>query len=337
MPLETINCTKCGSHDVRELKAGTYACASCESIFKYVDLSKVTVQREFCECGKPVEGQCVRCQRNLCRSHWSIPSPPPNYESWVWIPTALPAYRPHDRPTDRHWIPVSMTPPPADQAVAQVGLFYGKVYCSDCIRPLLTQASELVPKALASHIEKLGDEGAGDERAELKISGKLCADALCEEPARSECGCCRMRWCDRHSGPDTKLDSEDDTPWRFRYWLGSTSGINMNVNSAAYSDWVTQWYEATRPCRGCCREFGGRYASVFNEMGLTDAMARQLVSWATALRNNRRAFVDRHERRRAQSMVELLDKVEAEIKRRALDPCSMSEVASGFFGWAPTR
>lgn len=37
MPVEAISCTRCGSGDVKEVKANTYFCSHCESVFKYVD------------------------------------------------------------------------------------------------------------------------------------------------------------------------------------------------------------------------------------------------------------------------------------------------------------
>jgi hypothetical protein len=69
--LEALRCTNCGSHGVDEVKAGTYFCQHCESVFKYVDPSRVTVTHEqsFCACGNAVEFQCYQCRTGICHQH----------------------------------------------------------------------------------------------------------------------------------------------------------------------------------------------------------------------------------------------------------------------------
>lgn len=69
MPVETIKCQECGSADVTEFKAGTYICGHCEAVFKHIDPSRVTVQREFCECGGAIAFQCRVCHTGICQAH----------------------------------------------------------------------------------------------------------------------------------------------------------------------------------------------------------------------------------------------------------------------------
>jgi hypothetical protein len=68
MPLETISCSHCGSAEVKEVKANTYFCDHCETVFKRTDPSQVTLQRDFCICGNTVDRRCLHCGVGLCNS-----------------------------------------------------------------------------------------------------------------------------------------------------------------------------------------------------------------------------------------------------------------------------
>lgn len=73
MALEQIKCSNCGSNDVMEMKANTYACRACETIFKYQDpnRSEVAVTPQFCEegCGNPIKYKCALCGKMVCEGH----------------------------------------------------------------------------------------------------------------------------------------------------------------------------------------------------------------------------------------------------------------------------
>lgn len=73
MTLEQIRCTSCGSTDVVEIKQNTYACRSCETVFKFVDPThaEVSVAPQFCEegCGNPIKYKCALCGRMVCEEH----------------------------------------------------------------------------------------------------------------------------------------------------------------------------------------------------------------------------------------------------------------------------
>jgi hypothetical protein len=68
MPLEAIACTSCGSTDVQEVKPSTYFCDYCETVFKYVDTSRLRVEYSpaFCSCGNPIQVQCQLCKSGMC-------------------------------------------------------------------------------------------------------------------------------------------------------------------------------------------------------------------------------------------------------------------------------
>jgi hypothetical protein len=66
MPLESLSCTGCGSTDVKEVKPDTYFCNHCETVFKQIDPSKVTVAPAFCSCGNPIQVQCQICRTAIC-------------------------------------------------------------------------------------------------------------------------------------------------------------------------------------------------------------------------------------------------------------------------------
>jgi cold shock CspA family protein len=74
MTLEAIDCQKCGSPDVVELKTGSYVCQHCEAVFKHV--SPVGVASPAgCEiegCGVPAIGKCSWCARPYCASHEAV-------------------------------------------------------------------------------------------------------------------------------------------------------------------------------------------------------------------------------------------------------------------------
>jgi len=68
MPLEAIACTRCGSTDVQEVKPSTYFCNHCETVFKHIDPTHLTVDNApaFCSCGNPIEFQCQLCKTGIC-------------------------------------------------------------------------------------------------------------------------------------------------------------------------------------------------------------------------------------------------------------------------------
>lgn len=72
MALEALNCTNCGSADVQEVKPSTYFCNHCESVFKHIDPTTVTVGPAFCHHGNPVMVECQVCRAGMCREQCDV-------------------------------------------------------------------------------------------------------------------------------------------------------------------------------------------------------------------------------------------------------------------------
>jgi hypothetical protein len=68
MPLETIACTNCGSTDVQEVKPSTFFCNHCETVFRHIDPTRLTVDYSpaFCACGTSIRFQCQVCRAGIC-------------------------------------------------------------------------------------------------------------------------------------------------------------------------------------------------------------------------------------------------------------------------------
>jgi hypothetical protein len=68
VPFEAIACARCGSIDVQEVKPSTYFCNHCESVFKYIDPSRLKVEHSpsFCWCGNAIQVQCQLCKKGIC-------------------------------------------------------------------------------------------------------------------------------------------------------------------------------------------------------------------------------------------------------------------------------
>lgn len=194
MPLQALACTQCGSADVQALKADTYFCNHCETVFKHVDPSRVTAQPEFCECGGAIAFECRICHSKICRGHdaWGQypKTSPKGYESaerWEgnWIPTPVPAYRLADAHSTSaagaldgyfvrsHW--------GNNIQLIQERLGYDgeRHLCHDCLRDTFAEVTS----------------GHYDTYAEKKVAGELCALPDCMRPAGVVCECCGLSWC----------------------------------------------------------------------------------------------------------------------------------------------
>ncbi len=203
MPLEAIACTNCGSTDVAEYKAGSYVCGHCDTAFKHIDTSRVTVQREFCECGKVSQARCVACHKDLCATHAGRVSGLSLGFSSV-VPSTVPAYRldhsEHDSRGSQGWPSegfVALAPEGVVRSVVATELdAYPGVYCDGCAQLAIASAVEDIKKALA---------GAGDRDAAQAANGELCAAFTCGVPTSSVCSCCRLRYCDSHSSTSSTV------------------------------------------------------------------------------------------------------------------------------------
>jgi hypothetical protein len=190
VPIETIKCQECGSADVTEFKAGSYVCGHCDAVFKHVDPSRVTIQREFCECGGAIAFQCRMCHTGICQGHdawhhWREQ----RFHHFECIPTVVPAYRLPDETTNA-WSNTwrgdyyMVTNARRSRALILSQFDGGEVHlCSPCF--LDTFLRVLRP--------------AYDDLAHKKVAGEACAEPLCEEKANVRCRCCGLTRCDEHS------------------------------------------------------------------------------------------------------------------------------------------
>ena len=74
MPFETIKCGECGSADVTEFKPGSYVCAHCDAVFKYVapTIKSGGSGGGLCACGTSAMGVCADCGVAVCSDHSTL-------------------------------------------------------------------------------------------------------------------------------------------------------------------------------------------------------------------------------------------------------------------------
>jgi hypothetical protein len=191
MPLGAIKCTECGSGDVKEVKANTYFCDHCETFFRYIDPSRVTVQRDFCECGGVIAFQCRVCRVGLCvghdaaRPYWIAVEPDVPDQAGPWLPTTVPAYRLPDELT-KGWPEPWRSEFYVDTSKKQNWLsicseFHGgEVHlCERCLEERLFRTTK----------------GECERVARAKVAGEMCALPGCFRDSEVQCSCCHLRFC----------------------------------------------------------------------------------------------------------------------------------------------
>jgi hypothetical protein len=283
MPLEAINCTNCGSSDVKEVKAGTYFCDHCETVFKHIDPTRVTVQREFCECGRAVECQCRICHQGLCQEHarrahadsrlWGT-----KYDGYLdrttrvhypmLVPTEIPAYRLGDSYKLGHYSYLSeecrdgyVVLVPAQRVVKIVSDVLSTrqgVLCSVCEADASAEADAEIWDAAGE---------AGDALAREKNSGHVCARVDCSCHARATCACCHLRFCGDDTKPAERISVPGPRmigPWGFN----SSQPVYMDIGdehcSTCRLEWGGSFREASRELYRRyfeCREDSGEFLS----------------------------------------------------------------------------
>jgi hypothetical protein len=316
MPLEAVACTSCGSTEVSEYKPGSYVCEHCDTVFKHVDPSKVTLQREFCACGQVVTAQCCICEKGLCRTHAEID----RSTILQWIPTSLPAYDGSGSvvpfthaapPGDGYWIGAD---PSVVFSHTAERLGTG-VICQDCY-----------DARQAEVIQELADGGACDELAARKIAGEVCAEPMCTGPADLECHCCRLKWCigevSAFTGWTTHATgvTSRDVPQLPGTLISQPNG----GNSVEFASWGRDW--AGGLCDFCWREFEALYRRLADEKGMTIEIGNRI--------NLEPIRGHRSWRREVRPLVMQRDQFETEVRHRASDLCSLEALTTGFIAWA---
>jgi hypothetical protein len=173
VPFEEIACTNCGSPKAQELKPGTFFCHHCETLFKHIDPSRITIQPGMCEHGDPIQAQCQICRAGICRQRcdavsWGFAGP------WVRIPTVGFGYLHVERSRDEPDTIVTAGPflCSAD-LLASLALTHGRL--SHVCRACLIAA---VPGA-ADHI----------------AAGAICETPGCGGKPCTRCACCGGAFC----------------------------------------------------------------------------------------------------------------------------------------------
>jgi hypothetical protein len=217
MPFETIACSRCGSADVQEVKPSTYFCNHCETVFKYVDPTRLTVRNNpaFCACGNSVQVQCQVCSDGSCRScdvmEWKLRRDRRNREATGRL--GLPS-----KPGFREYLPFRLHVP-----VAGYG-YLVKNYSSS------TEGFDAIVNSRIVRVEDPGSKTIGpflylDEllatlqatdlshvccscvvSAIPQTANHIANHTMCERPgcgrrANAKCRCCGASFCEEHLTP----------------------------------------------------------------------------------------------------------------------------------------
>jgi hypothetical protein len=196
MALEALACTTCGSSDVREVKPSTYFCNHCESVFKHIDPTKVTVGPAFCDHGNPVRVQCQVCRTGMCPQQCdAVP---------VWA--------------GREYAGIVHT-----QGFGYLEHMQG--YDVDVDGPFLSVGKLLRSLALARNLTLPGDEeGAAGlshvcygcviqavpAAADHVSAGTICETIRCWSVSAGKCPCCQRGFCRKCSWPETQNNLDGD-------------------------------------------------------------------------------------------------------------------------------
>lgn len=180
MPLESIACTNCGSTDVQEVKPSTYFCRHCETVFKYLDPTRVTVDHtpSFCKHGNPVEVQCQICKAGMCKEQCDIGpeidmSREANFMTGRWIPTAGFGYFYLDGGSAGTTVRGKGPFLHERKLAASLQLKHGELhhFCYDCMIAAVPATADYI------------------------ASGELCNWPSCVNKSAGSCSCCGNAFC----------------------------------------------------------------------------------------------------------------------------------------------
>lgn len=183
MAFETLKCANCGSVDVQEVKPGTYFCDHCESVFKHVDPTRVTVGPAFCDHGNPVLVQCQVCGTGMCPEQCDV------VPAWAYFKYAgivrtqgfgYVEYRQcYDQDVDEPFLSVSKLLTSLARTRKDKGKGTLSHVCYECV-------IQAVPAA-AEHIS----------------AGAICETVRCWGMPTGKCPCCQGSFCRECSMPET--------------------------------------------------------------------------------------------------------------------------------------
>ncbi len=200
MPIEQVRCDNCGSGDVRQLVADSYACEHCHTNFRWVDPTKRTVVHEsrFCECGKVPTAVCYGCRQPVCGQHG---------RPWLYRDSNYEFDRADYDTLKDFEFPVRQQlegpyPEPVRQAVINVGLpdpnarviLCRKCWCESCtaLKPVLEALGHLVSQ------EQARQQASHQARLQLVLQGKACWKHDCSATVHGRCAICKAGFCSQH-------------------------------------------------------------------------------------------------------------------------------------------
>jgi hypothetical protein len=200
MPFESVTCPSCGSDDVQQVKPDTYFCNKSETVFKYIDPSRLTVHYapSFCMHGNPVQCQCQLCGAGMCKECDVLQS-----RDLHIVPAVGFGYlEHHERVT---------------------GPFF---YTYKLISSLASSNGDL------HHVCYSCVASAVPVTADRIITGAICESPCCSAPSKARCRCCRSGFCEQCLTPTwltyqwfhkQGLAEQSDPYGRYKYYPGVPS------------------------------------------------------------------------------------------------------------------
>jgi hypothetical protein len=286
MTLEAIACSHCGSSAVKEVKADTYFCDHCETVFKHIDpalLGSNHVQ-SFCSCGGAVEAQCQICRRGVCR-RCDAPQAlvdPDRFGDPYCIPTSSSGYLVR---LGSGWRSVLDGQLGENRLTA--GIAGPLLYAEQVVEWLRSSRHDL------RHVCWSCAETAAHELSGRIAAGELCRSARHFGPSSPEvlthCSCCGGMFCGECIVRDGKLAILWWTPFRGGLRRGDRVSASIDAENSL--------------CRSC---FGEHRAKVYEVYAHDAALRHEL----------RQGDVGRYE---VITQRRLIDLTEGMANRRAMD------------------
>lgn len=257
MPFEALTCPGCGSANVQEVKPGTYFCAHCESVFRHIDPSRLTVSHapSFCLHGNPVVCQCQLCGAGMCGACDVLQSADPyGFHREISVPAVGFGYV--------EWPPrhSSGTPRPDERVT-------GPLFYSDKLISSLTSSHGDL-----RHVCRPCVASAIPVTAERIITGAICESPHCSEPSKARCRCCGSGFCEGCLTPEwlthdwfrrQGLAEHHDPYGRYRYYPG-VPGYWPCLPYIGGSQ--MEWAAPDNLCRACVGENVERAAELSTKM-----------------------------------------------------------------------
>lgn len=267
MPFETIACSRCGSADVQEVKPSTYFCNHCETVFKYVDPTRLTVRNApvFCACGGAVQVQCQVCNDGSCRScdvmEWKRRRDRKNLEAsgemgspyGQWLREHL-HFRLHVPVVGYGYLIKNYSPSSEGfDAIVNNRIVHVELPSSKTMGPFLyldeilatLQATDL------SHVCCSCVVSAIPRTAEHIANHTMCEMPGCGRRANGKCRCCGASFCERHLAP-TGLANCREPALSGYVQAGIVRAVESNLCGGGYHD--IKWLISDAMCLGCVEE-----------------------------------------------------------------------------------